>query len=445
MSFARLVLQLEDKKCAWATQGTNGWQPKAPARKFIAPPLPDAAAAFISTTLAIPVQGRCEPCPLPVILASKMKFLFQVVFLAATATAEFHTTDPHPWILEPTASPTVGPDGDHRRVLELGFCEFGVLNDCGNVCCDASLCGGTCGGCACADQPGGPAECCPKAIRENGIECNLPEDTGCVVSDIPCEENGTGCDRDDVETYYPLGVQTDVPARDVVGWEICDISNYGVGTGPRLDELLSKCNKAYLMLACRAVANPSVYHVLAATTREDALLDTGTGDAFSSTISNGAQWYFAEDWSWGFAPLGRAIRKNQCDLGDFPSYETDRLCWHTIGSVGGWRCGGNIFLNSGSTPFEKLRALDLQRRSYWFGRFSGGWWIGTFSSSSRSRKNDAADFIRMSCDVPVLEVAKDYFWESGKEAFSAFSRRLHNLTLPTLLTASPPLEPSFAT
>jgi hypothetical protein len=150
------------------------------------------------------------------------------------------------------------------------------------------------------------------------------------------------------------GVATDVPVASLTGWTECYSGTYS--TTRNLGVLMSACSQANLLLGCRPVGAPNL-QVAAQAPRTDVLFDTGTGD--TPHVANGVGWYFNGSWSWGFAPQGDAIHRNQCDLiastlqtGTDP---TLRLCWHTNGStlVGGWRCGADDQLNS-SDGFERI-------------------------------------------------------------------------------------------
>eukprot|EP00968_Pinguiococcus_pyrenoidosus_P015358 scaffold1411_cov252-Pinguiococcus_pyrenoidosus.AAC.14 len=63
------------------------------------------------------------------------------------------------------------------------FCQSGIRNTCGNVCCKASC--ESCGGADVDCTARGPAEeCCPGTILFSGIHCTTPEDVGCIL-DVP--------------------------------------------------------------------------------------------------------------------------------------------------------------------------------------------------------------------------------------------------------------------
>ena len=75
--------------------------------------------------------------------------------------------------------------------------------------------------------------------------------------------------------------------------------------------------------------------------------------------SNGVGWYYNGNYSWGFAPEGDTINRNQCDVVDSSfgvGIDGDkRLCWHTLNNAlnSGWRCGRADSLNS-SSAYERV-------------------------------------------------------------------------------------------
>jgi hypothetical protein len=148
--------------------------------------------------------------------------------------------------------------------------------------------------------------------------------------------------------YYPSGPQTFVDKSKLDGWQLCFSDKYN--DDDSLDPLLASCNKDLLMLA-GGPTDSQVLTVLAAAPRSDVLFDTG----HSSTPhdANGTGWYFARNWSWGFAKQGDVIDRNECDVAadQTPGANPDlRLCWHTFGPDGGlssgYRAGAEVGLNT---------------------------------------------------------------------------------------------------
>jgi hypothetical protein len=153
----------------------------------------------------------------------------------------------------------------------------------------------------------------------------------------------------------PVGPQNDVAIATVTGdwgWTLCDSRTYSVGNAGGFSSLDQSCSGFdQIMLAGRETGS-DILDVLAATNLIDATTDTGAANNNLVTTSNGADWYYNTDYSWGFAGVGDVISKTQCDTAGRD--ERDRLCWHTLASnVGGYRSGDNLSLN-GSTSFEKL-------------------------------------------------------------------------------------------
>ena len=151
--------------------------------------------------------------------------------------------------------------------------------------------------------------------------------------------------------YLPVGVQNNVSVGTVTGggWTQCFVQGYGT-YGPSLTSILDGCSGDRLMLAGR-VAGSDTLMVLAQAAFDDVIFDTGVG--YTATHNaNGVEWYFDEDWSWGFAQGGSAVYRNSCDVAS--SMAAQRLCWHTdSGNLsGGWRLGA--ITSAYSSGYEKV-------------------------------------------------------------------------------------------
>lgn len=120
--------------------------------------------------------------------------------------------------------------------------------------------------------------------------------------------------------YYPAGPQTTVAKSALTGWQQCWSGPF-TGTTP-LAGVLAQCSGNYLMLAAGDNGSATLL-LLAAAPRNDVIFDTAHTD--TPHVANGSGWYFANDWSWGFAPQGDAIHRVQCD----DLVGTLRMCWHT--------------------------------------------------------------------------------------------------------------------
>lgn len=153
-------------------------------------------------------------------------------------------------------------------------------------------------------------------------------------------------------SYAPLGPQNDVSVATVAagGWSVCYSATYATILGSDASGALANCTGDLLMLAGMSTG-AETYDVLAWASRFDVLFDTGTGDNTTTHAANGSEWYYAPNWSWGFAGLGDTVFKNQCDTNG--GTERDRLCWHTLDFTGGWRSGDHTLLNN-STDFTKV-------------------------------------------------------------------------------------------
>ena len=150
----------------------------------------------------------------------------------------------------------------------------------------------------------------------------------------------------------PVGVQNDVALGTVAGWGFseCSVVNYAQSNaGSRSAAMLSGCSGDYLMMAARRVGS-TVYEVLAAADFSDVIFETGTGNTTHS--ANGVEWYFNDNYSWGFAGGGDVVSRTSCDTAGYS--ERDRLCWHTHDYFsGGWRAGSFTNLNNDS-GWEKV-------------------------------------------------------------------------------------------
>jgi hypothetical protein len=144
-----------------------------------------------------------------------------------------------------------------------------------------------------------------------------------------------------VGPYYPSGPQLNVARTTPVdnGWRVCFTDDFSDNATPVAD-VLAACKGEYLMLASGPVGSPD-YQLLAAAPRADVLFDAGYGNV--TQLSNGTEWYFSADWSWGFANGGDTVSRNSCDT-DFTINTDLRMCWHTSGGLmnGGYRVGNYV-------------------------------------------------------------------------------------------------------
>jgi hypothetical protein len=149
--------------------------------------------------------------------------------------------------------------------------------------------------------------------------------------------------------YNPFGIQHNVALSTITGggWTQCYSSAMGVAIGNSAENVLSKCSGANLMMAGRQTGSDT-FMLLAETSFAAATFNTGTSTQ-NVHASNGANWYFAPNWSWGFSDIGSAVNLNSCDVAS----GNNKMCLHTLSSVGGYRIGSTAGLNS-STQYEKV-------------------------------------------------------------------------------------------
>ena len=160
--------------------------------------------------------------------------------------------------------------------------------------------------------------------------------------------------------YDPFGPQTNVSIATVTagGWTLCYEAPYGQD-GPSIASAVSTCTGSLMMLA-GSENGSGILSLLAEAPTVDVMFDTGIGNATHG--ANGSEWYFNDDWSWGFAPAGAPVSRNSCDIAASTSFggvdatTPNRLCWHTANGDmdGGWRVGAADFLLIEPTGFTKF-------------------------------------------------------------------------------------------
>lgn len=149
--------------------------------------------------------------------------------------------------------------------------------------------------------------------------------------------------------YNPFGPQENVATSTITsgGWTQCYSGSMGAAIGSNADSVLSNCSGKYLMMAGRRTGSDQLM-LLAQSTFGDVTFNTGSGTQNVHT-SNGSNWYFGSDWSWGFTDVSDSVFLNSCDT----SAGAKSMCLHTLGWVGGYRIGNTMGLN-GSADFEKV-------------------------------------------------------------------------------------------
>lgn len=150
--------------------------------------------------------------------------------------------------------------------------------------------------------------------------------------------------------YNPFGVQSNVAVSTVTGggWSQCYVATMSVFIGFNGENVLNQCTQNEIMMAGRETGSSTLL-LLASANRSDAIFDTGTGDLTTTHIANGAQWYFASNYSWGFTDLGDVINKFECDN----TNGANSMCLHTVNNAGGYRIGNITGLNN-SDAYEKV-------------------------------------------------------------------------------------------
>lgn len=149
--------------------------------------------------------------------------------------------------------------------------------------------------------------------------------------------------------YNPYGPQQNVALSTILsgGWTQCYSAFMSVPIGNNAEAVLTPCQGTNIMMAGR-VTGSEVFLLLAAGNRSEVTVNTGANSSNTHAV-NGSEWYFATEWSWGFAPLGAATQQSQCDV----LAGAERMCLHTFSWVGGYRIGNITGLNN-SDDYEKV-------------------------------------------------------------------------------------------
>ena len=151
-------------------------------------------------------------------------------------------------------------------------------------------------------------------------------------------------------SYMPVGPQTNVSISTVTGggWTLCYSALMGTPFGNSASTTLANCHGDRVMLAGRETGSDTLL-ALAQTTFADAFADTGASDNGVFTTSNGADWFYADNWSWGFKPVDASFTKFYCSF----TAPEGSMCVHALNWVGGFSINDIIWLNS-SSAYEKL-------------------------------------------------------------------------------------------
>ena len=150
--------------------------------------------------------------------------------------------------------------------------------------------------------------------------------------------------------YNPIGPQLNVPIATVTsgGWTECYDATMSVYIGNSGENVLNACTGDLLMMAGR-VTGSSTLLVLAEASRADTIINTGIS-ATNEHISNGSEWWYSPNWSWGFVAIGDPLLNSQCNTA---AGGTAGMCLHTVNGAGGYRINNIVGLN-GSVAYEKI-------------------------------------------------------------------------------------------
>ena len=136
------------------------------------------------------------------------------------------------------------------------------------------------------------------------------------------------------------GVLRDVPVDDVLsaGFQVCYEDLYG----DVLDDaaMMANCT-GEVIVGCMQAGADTLQVASKAPAGEAFMQVDGISDV--AHLYNGVWWYYTPNFSFGFAPEGVGVQRSQCDIS--AEQGEDRLCWHTMENVGGYRCGAETGLN----------------------------------------------------------------------------------------------------
>ncbi len=149
-------------------------------------------------------------------------------------------------------------------------------------------------------------------------------------------------------SYMPYGPQTDVALSTITngGWTECYSAPMATFIGNGAENVLSQCTDQYIMMAGE-VTGSNTFLAVAATTLIGATTDTGQTSNFN--VSNGSEWWFSDNWSWGFTAIGDDVDNGQCNVANGPI----SMCLHTVNGAGGYRINNIEGLND-STDYSKV-------------------------------------------------------------------------------------------
>lgn len=147
------------------------------------------------------------------------------------------------------------------------------------------------------------------------------------------------------------GIRNDLSESDVLngGFSVCYNQFYNSVLGESANTVKAPCTQDILLVACRETGASNLT-VAAMALRTEVFLDSGSGQE-DSHVSNGTQWYYSDNMSFGYAEVGDPIKRQNCDT--LSANASSRLCWRTSNVGGGYRCGATMLLNN-STDWERV-------------------------------------------------------------------------------------------
>lgn len=148
--------------------------------------------------------------------------------------------------------------------------------------------------------------------------------------------------------YLPSGPQANVSLSTITsgGWTQCYSATMATFIGNAGGSVLSQCSGDYLMMAGRETGSQS-FLALAAALYADTIVDTGNTSV--THLANGSNWWYSDNWSWGFTQANDAVTNNECDTSNSPL----SMCLHTVSGAGGYRINNITDLNN-SNAYEKV-------------------------------------------------------------------------------------------
>lgn len=132
--------------------------------------------------------------------------------------------------------------------------------------------------------------------------------------------------------FLPSGPQAGLSVATITGggWTQCYAATMSVFIGNDAENVLNVCSGDYLMMAGRETG-ASTFLIAAAALRSDTIIDTGHNS--TTHVANGSNWWYSDDWSWGFTDINDTVNNDECDVSASPS----SMCLHTLNGAGGYR------------------------------------------------------------------------------------------------------------